>query len=420
MMKRFTLLIALLGTLSLTFGQNLIVNGDFEIPGMAADPVPAPWGGFKNRIRIDTTINSYVGQITNGDGSLFQEFSVQPDSEYVVTFDYFWIGSSGAANTVLTVRVKDANNLPTNLDLIGGTSSDGYKLDETVDQWFTQATFRFIPPTGINSVRLLFFKGNGNKALSLDNVSVQLFEPCTTPVADFAIADTNGLTLEFANQSTGTELTYLWDFGDGDTSIVESPTHTFDTTGTYVVCLTATDTCGTMATVCDTVSVFDCVTPAAAFAIADTNDLELTFSNSSTGTGLSYLWTFGDGDSSMMEAPVHEYDSAGTYTVCLAVTDTCGTTVTVCDTFTLTSTSIGFEFPYELSLYPNPANEFLHLSTTPRIDKVEVFSLLGERVLVQTPNDNQLRMNVSSLANGAYILKVHIKDAVGAYKWIKQ
>ena len=46
------------------------------------------------------------------------------------------------------------------------------------------------------------------------------------------------LTVEFGNYSTGA-VAYVWDFGDGSTSVAVSPIHTYSATGTYTVCLTA-------------------------------------------------------------------------------------------------------------------------------------------------------------------------------------
>ncbi|NUM48073.1 MAG: PKD domain-containing protein, partial [Anaerolineales bacterium] len=46
------------------------------------------------------------------------------------------------------------------------------------------------------------------------------------------------------NTSFGTDLTYLWDFGDGNTSTDVNPTHLYATLGTYTVTLTATNTLG--------------------------------------------------------------------------------------------------------------------------------------------------------------------------------
>lgn len=422
-MKISTLLLALLVSFSFSFGQNLIENGDFEMPGTSADPVPAPWGGFKNRIVNDSTVNSFVGQVENGDGSLFQEFSVTPGDTFDVVFNYKWV-NSGAANTNLTVRIKDANDLPNNLDLIGGTIANGYKLNTDVDQWFFKTRFSFVPPTGIDSVRILFFKGNGNKSLNLDSVSVTLRVPCTNPVSAFSISDTNDLALTFDNQSTGTgSLGYSWDFGDGNTSIDAAPTHTFDTAGTYVICLTATDECGSVSS-CDTVTVAGapCTDPVAAFAVTDTNDLALQFSNQSTGEAdLAYSWDFGDGNMSSDAAPSHTFDSAGTYVICLTITDGCGN-ASVCDTVTLSAapTSISSALPYSLSLYPNPVNDLLTLKAGGTLDRVEMVSLLGRLVLTVTPNSHRVQLDVQALPAGIYFVRAYADKSVGTFRITKK
>jgi photosystem II stability/assembly factor-like uncharacterized protein len=57
----------------------------------------------------------------------------------------------------------------------------------------------------------------------------------------------NNLDVTFANTSTNAT-SYLWNFGDGQTSTQVSPSHTFNSPGSYNVCLTATGTCGTAST----------------------------------------------------------------------------------------------------------------------------------------------------------------------------
>lgn len=52
-----------------------------------------------------------------------------------------------------------------------------------------------------------------------------------------------GLTLNFSDLSTGSPTSWSWNFGDGTTSTLQNPSHTF-TNGTYNVCLTASDACG--------------------------------------------------------------------------------------------------------------------------------------------------------------------------------
>jgi len=66
------------------------------------------------------------------------------------------------------------------------------------------------------------------------------------PVADFSADVTSGChaTIHFTNQSQAPAgSTFLWDFGDGQTSTDENPVHTYANSGTYTVSLTVTNSC---------------------------------------------------------------------------------------------------------------------------------------------------------------------------------
>ncbi len=68
------------------------------------------------------------------------------------------------------------------------------------------------------------------------------------PVAAFitdVISLVEGETVQFTDQSTNTPTSWLWDFGDGNTSLIKNPTHTYVTNGDYTVTLTATNNFGT-------------------------------------------------------------------------------------------------------------------------------------------------------------------------------
>jgi PKD repeat protein len=80
---------------------------------------------------------------------------------------------------------------------------------------------------------------------SREGIGAFVFSP-TTPVAGFTGSPLQGtapLEVAFTNESSDAD-NYLWDFGDGSTSTEESPTHTYNTDGTFTVTLTASNSEG--------------------------------------------------------------------------------------------------------------------------------------------------------------------------------
>ncbi|HIN39758.1 MAG TPA: T9SS type A sorting domain-containing protein, partial [Flavobacteriales bacterium] len=80
---------------------------------------------------------------------------------------------------------------------------------------------------------------------------------CSAPTAGFTYSSSGlGLTCVDASSVTGTA-TYVWDFGDGSgTSTSQSPSYTYSVSGTYNVCLTLVDSCGTDS-ICQSIIVTD-------------------------------------------------------------------------------------------------------------------------------------------------------------------
>lgn len=74
------------------------------------------------------------------------------------------------------------------------------------------------------------------------------------PTADFGLPTGNSGTMSFINTSTGAN-SYLWDFGDGSTSVLENPTHTYAVDGTYTICLTAISGSGCEDSTCMTLDI---------------------------------------------------------------------------------------------------------------------------------------------------------------------
>ncbi len=135
--------------------------------------------------------------------------------------------------------------------------------------------------------------------------------------------DSSGLGFQFQNISTGTtgSTNYYWSFGDNMTSTLENPFHSYSTTGYYTVCLTIADSAGNCtSTYCDSLSVgpsFFC-NPYFVWNGDSTNGVQFYEFNNNL-TGIVYEWNFGDGDSSTIADPYHQYSASGVYYACLTV-----------------------------------------------------------------------------------------------------
>lgn len=129
----------------------------------------------------------------------------------------------------------------------------------------------------------------------------------------------------FANKSLG-GLNFEWDFGDGTGSTEVDPAHLYNNIGTYVVKLRAYDStsCNLVDSTSFTITVSGL--PVASFTynpIEPEENTPVNFVNKSLGAS-SYLWDFGDGDTSTLLSPRHLFNATGTYNVCLQATNDAG------------------------------------------------------------------------------------------------
>ena len=119
--------------------------------------------------------------------------------------------------------------------------------------------------------------------------------------------------------STG-PLRYIWNFGDGFTDTSTNPMHIF-AQGIYTVTLIATDGFCT-----DSTKLQDSLVHPLKSSFLDSPALicqnnSVSFTNASIGTGLSYLWSFGNGATSIGQNSSYTYMNSGQYKVQLVVTD---------------------------------------------------------------------------------------------------
>ncbi|MEQ8908365.1 MAG: PKD domain-containing protein [Vicingaceae bacterium] len=253
----------------------------------------------------------------------------------------------------------------------------------------------------------------------------------------------NSLTVNFLDSSwvsggpaSSGSVAYTWYFGDGTYAYNNPyPSHTYAQAGTYYTCLSIYDSltnCFDSTCTYITVAGPSSSNCSANFSVVKDTTQQfniILYNNSSTGSAHSYFWDFGDGNTATGQYPTHNYQSFGSYVVCLTVSDSMNNCVDIfCDTLGMDSlgnlkSGGGFgvqvrnpltvsldekEAKQSFKLYPNPAKSIisLDLSTSLETYEIEIRDISGKTVyadqLLQGGKIEQL--DVSQLDNGFYFL----------------
>ena len=157
--------------------------------------------------------------------------------------------------------------------------------------------------------------------------------------------DVQGNTVAFTDLSTGFPDVWLWNFGDGTTSAEQNPVHAWNMPGDYPVCLTIyNDSTQCEDTFCSNIIIADSIADCHAdFSFEQLQELTFAFTNLSTGMFDQVIWDFGDGTPFSYETkPVHTWEQAGIYHVCLAVISN----LTGCQDVFCSYISVGDTIPY--------------------------------------------------------------------------
>jgi len=145
--------------------------------------------------------------------------------------------------------------------------------------------------------------------------------------APFAVTFSSGGSYD----PEGTALTYNWVFGDGSVSTAANPSHTYQAPGNYSAQLAVSD--GTNTTTSAPIPIKVLITgtnqPPVVAASATPNSgvvpLSVNFSSAGSsdpeGTSLTYNWAFGDGGTSILASPAYTYQTTGTFSAVLTVSD---------------------------------------------------------------------------------------------------
>jgi gliding motility-associated-like protein len=287
----------------------------------------------------------------------------------------------GYDSIVFTVHALPTVTMTPDADICEGQSTVLTAGGGTAYQWNdgTSSASNTVSPAANTTYTVTVT--DANSCSSTGSVSVTV---SPNPVAAFTATDVcAGFTTTFVNTSTPAGSTYVWNFGDGNTSNQDNPTHQYATAGTYSVTLVAR-----LGNCFDTIADNAVVNPAAvasftADPVISYNDAStpIRFVNTSQNAD-TYLWDFGDQTTGTDPSPAHAYTKAGVYTVTLVVDNqyNCPDSLTRTDYITINERPVVF-IPNVFSPNGDGANDKLEVfSNSTKFYEFKIFNRWGEKV----------------------------------------
>jgi len=352
--------------------------------------------------------------------------------------------SMAAAQTNFDISINICNGVPVSSFTFAQNAHDvtftNTSTDATNYEWYFGD--ELLPPpysqgdTAVNPthtyasygdfvVTLISYNACGATDTLTDTISIVC--PGTMPHAAFTY-NNSGLTVSFTNQSVDA-VSYGWYFGDElipmtPTDINANPSHTYQQYGTFDVTLIATNECGNDTLILSVTITCPGNLPVASFTMIQ-NGATVDFTSTSTDA-TSWSWFFGEtdifpylpGDST--ENPSHTYIANGTYTVNLIVSNECGSD-TISQTVTITGLGISSSKFEHLSVYPNPANDFVNINFENIHNAiVEVKDLTGKILIQNKIHSNHNIISISNLAKGVYIMNIKNESGITSLPLIKE
>ncbi len=256
----------------------------------------------------------------------------------------------------------------------------------------------------------------------------QVFASCPQNLNAAFSQTINLLQVAFYDQTTGINpIAWNWTFGDGNSSNLQNPIHTYAQGGAYLVRLIVWDSCGVYGgdTVFQTITV-NCPQNLSA-AFSETSILtQVDFTDLSAGSPVFWQWDFGDGGTSNQMNPTHFYSQFGNFLVCLAVQDSCGDTDTSCQSVNVNSVGIlnSHQAPRP-TVHPNPFKEQITIDLQ-GLDwsqgRLTFFSIDGRKVCQQNLSSGQSiqQIPVPGFSSGTYLLMIKLDQSQFHYLISKQ
>jgi parallel beta-helix repeat protein len=409
------------GTLAnpLMVTNNFVSGCDYAIDVEDADHVNV----YHNSVSSNTNNTNNLIYFSSASNVNFNNNIVKADSAASGTI--YYCSSCNNINTDNNVFDFDSTTVDMASDAYFGTNTSLFDMQTNTS--FDAGSF-MADPMFVNDTTDLHISCSNNAlvvapfmAAVPNDVDGAMRNTTTTTIGAHEItpsgADILPATLEICNVGTivpnTTGASYLWTPGGATT-----PTLTVTTAGTYYLQLT--DYCGNVYN--DSIVVTEDL-PVASFTTTSGGSIYI-FNNTSTNA-TSYMWDFGDGNTSTDVSPSHVYAGVdSTYTVQLIATNACGS-----DTINVVVTTVDVPENLEargLNIYPNPVNENLTLDFGLLIGEdinINIFDIQGRVLISDQINGEsgafQKVISVNSLTDGIYFVRIATNDEIITKKIVK-
>lgn len=283
-------------------------------------------GGVIQITGSPVTFGSQGAKLPNDESRIgYQEIAVEPNTNYDLRFWYTMLTDSpDPFVTVSILGVTEFGPFENREATAGGTLASITVNDTEDPAAYVETKLSF--NSGENSTVAIYFF-NGPVEARLDNFSIDIGAEGSVPPSvgfDVAQSDVNFREYTFTNGSTGAT-SYEWDFGDGNMSTEESPTHVYDSADEYTITLTASNDVGLSSTLSKTINILAPVTADFTFQVDPDDYRTYDFMDASEGAVMQ-LWEFGDGYQFTGMDPSHTFEQDGEYTVTMTAYSETGNT----------------------------------------------------------------------------------------------
>lgn len=212
------------------------VQGPFMIDDVAKRIGDAPVEGSTFRYVVDNDSREFIVPLgvyrsgINNAGAF--SVDIEPNTDTITDL-------IAAGDTIITLLPSDQFTLDNSVDMPDGEELAKFEL--VVDLDFLLDNY----PTEVYAIGVSISSPDRETSPGLGTAVIVIYTNMLKPEAGFTYSpnDEDPNTISFLNSST-MAVSFDWDFGDGSVSDEENPTHTYASSGTYSVVLTATGVTG--------------------------------------------------------------------------------------------------------------------------------------------------------------------------------